>query len=504
MSETENQALDGNAKSALLTAARALLAQDGGKFSVRAVCAEAGIDRAEFNNHFANKDALMAALGTQAESVSDAAQFPPPPADAWLERRLRVFERALTALEARAEANARDQSRAIALLEERLAAQSLVPVAVNFTKPVIEIPRAVPAERIARIAHPEPAQPPVEEFEADEPEIPVEAAMPFAPAMEEPELPFEMASTEIQQDDDLPEIEVASETGRQSPDEPEADYYSREEMTDVLANARKAARAAVPVEIQPDQATSRLRWIAAGILCLVAVFASVGLVLGGGARATQAIESGAGIFHRQLAGTPLSQLKARADSGDSRAQSQLAFAYLRGDGVEKNPLAALRWATQAAERGEPVAQYLLGTLYQKGPVRPGITADPPRAFKLFSAAAEKGNIKAMHNLAIAYAEGLGTQKDEAKAAHWFQRAAERGYVDSAFDLAVLYERGLGVKQSLNDALRWYSIAAMAGDKPSADRAAFLRHQVAPKDAVLAANAAASFAPLAPISTANTL
>jgi AcrR family transcriptional regulator len=497
MSETAEQVQNGDTKAALLVAARSLLAQDGGKFTVRAVCAEAGLDRAEFNNHFANKDELMAALGTPAETPAPAPDAAAPPAgDAWLERRLRVFERALTALEARAESNARDQSRAIALLEERLAAQSLAPVAVNFTKPVIEIPRAVPAERIARIAHPEPVEPAVET-----PEPEAEPAEWTAPEMEEPELPF--AAPPFQQDDG-PDIDVASQTGQDSPEETPPDYYSREEMTDVLANARRAARNATPVEIPSDNATSRLRWIAAGILCLVAVFASVGLVLGGGARATQAIESGAGLVHRQLAGTPVTQLIARADSGEAKAQAQLAFAYLRGDGVEKNALSALRWASQAAGRGEPVAQYLLGTLYQKGPQRPGITADPPRAFQLFTAAAEKGNIKAMHNLAIAYAEGLGTQKDEAKAAHWFQRAAERGYVDSAFDLAVLYERGLGVKQSLTDALRWYSIAAMAGDKPSADRAAFLRHQVPAKDAVLAANAAASFAPLAPISTANSL
>jgi len=500
MSETAEQIHNGDAKSALLAAARSLLAQDGGKFTVRAVCAEAGLDRAEFNNHFANRDELMSALGTTAET-SPAESAAPPPTDAWLERRLRVFERALTALESRAVASARENARAIALLEERLAAQTPAPVAVTFTKPVIEIPRAAPAERIMRQPEPEP------EIEMQEPDA-IEMAVPPAPEMDEPELPFAMETRQFQhddqlQEDDSPKIGAASEAGQDSPEEI-PDYYSRDEMTDVLANARRAARNAAPVEVQSDNTTSRLRWIAAGILCLVAVFASVGLVLGGGARATQAIESGAGLIHRQLAGTPVAQLMARADSGESRAQAQLAFAYLRGDGVEKNPLSALRWATQAAGRGEPVAQYLLGTLYQKGPQRPGITADPPRAFKLFTAAAEKGNIKAMHNLAIAYAEGLGTQKDEAKAAHWFQRAAERGYVDSAFDLAVLYERGLGVKQSLTDALRWYSIAAMAGDKPSADRAAFLRHQVSPKDAVLAANAAASFAPLAPISAANSL
>ena len=45
-----------------------------------------------------------------------------PTPDAWLERRLRVFERALTALETRAEATARDHARVIAQLEEQLTA----------------------------------------------------------------------------------------------------------------------------------------------------------------------------------------------------------------------------------------------------------------------------------------------------------------------------------------------------------------------------------------------
>jgi localization factor PodJL len=276
-------------------------------------------------------------------------------------------------------------------------------------------------------------------------------------------------------------------------------------MAEVLASARKAARHAAEDDAAPKSTgTSRLRWIVAGALVLVVVFVCVGLSLGGSARATQTAVSGAGIVHRQIAVTPLTRLMARADSGDFKAQAQLAFAYLRGDGVGTDPAAALRWAGVAAAHGEPVAQYLLGTLYQPGPSRPGIKPDPTRAFALFSAAAAQGNIKAMHNLAIAYAEGLGTEKNEAQAAQWFSRAAEHGYVDSAFDLAVLYERGLGVKQSLKDALRWYSIAAMAGDHPSADRAAFLRHQVSPKEAVLAANAAATFTPLAPIGAANRL
>jgi localization factor PodJL len=155
----------------------------------------------------------------------------------------------------------------------------------------------------------------------------------------------------------------------------------------------------------------------------------------------------------------------------------------------------------AAKAGNPVAQYVLGALYQQGDHVP---ADPALAVQWFSRAAEKGNLKAMHNLAIAYAQGVGTARDEAKAAEWFTRAAERGYVDSAFDLGVLYERGEGVPQDLKQAMKWYGIAAFAGDQPSKERVEFLKGQMKPADIKLASNAAMAFSPLPALEDANSL
>ena len=122
------------------------------KFSIATLCNEAGVDRVQFRAHFSGKTALMAALmhdqASQAVSVAELPAVQPMPEpqpelqipqlqipkaeqeppvstpDAWLERRLRVFERALTSLEAKAEATAREQARVIAQLEERLAALS--------------------------------------------------------------------------------------------------------------------------------------------------------------------------------------------------------------------------------------------------------------------------------------------------------------------------------------------------------------------------------------------
>jgi TPR repeat protein len=276
----------------------------------------------------------------------------------------------------------------------------------------------------------------------------------------------------------------------------------------VLQSARDKARAAAiaaAITAGPEKPSPvksmRARWLATGALSLVMLFVCVGLTLNNTASATQPAWAGSGVSHRHIAGGALARTIALADAGDARAQTMLALAYLRGQGVPSDPVTALRWSEVAAQAGQPVAQYLLGALYQQGGAVP---ADPQRAFAWFAAAAAKGNLKAMHNLGIAYAQGLGTMKDDAKAVEWFTRAAERGYVDSAFDLAVLYERGEGAPQDLQQALTWYGIAAAAGDAPSKERAEILRGQLNPAQAKLAANAALAFAPLPALGEANSL
>jgi localization factor PodJL len=477
----------------LLETARELVLRGDNKFSIATLCAAAGVEPAVFRTHFAGKTALMAALMHARPASAQAATTPATPApaeptaapapapvskagvtpessvstpDAWLERRLRVFERALNALETNAEAAARQQARTITQLEERLAAlASPAGTAVPaIAQPVTVAPRMVetPAPQLAAVEAPATEQ-------ADAP----------APETEKKPAPELLAIVPQQ-----------------------AQPFSKQEMAEVLQSAREAAaRAAEPPATEPDR-IARKRWLAIGALSLVALLLCIGLSLGKGALGSSAAaQESDGVAHRHAAGGGIARTIALADAGDARAQAKLALAYLRGDGVASDPAIALRWSSVAAHNGQPVAQYLLGALYQQGD---HVKADPHQAFAWFSAAADKGNLKAMHNLGIAYAQGLGTMKDDARAVEWFTRAAERGCVDSAFDLAVLYERGEGVPQDLRQALKWYSIAGQAGDAPSKERAEVLRGQLGPVEAKLAANAATSFAPLPALSEANSL
>ncbi|HVW73495.1 MAG TPA: hypothetical protein VHC39_07635 [Rhizomicrobium sp.] len=175
-----------------------------------------------------------------------------------------------------------------------------------------------------------------------------------------------------------------------------------------------------------------------------------------------------------------------ANTGNPIALTILGLGALDGaNGAPVNLPEAVKFLSQAAEKGQAVAQYRLGTLYERGQ---GVTADPAKAAHWYEMAANQGNRKAMHNLAVAYA----SRKDMANAARWFAKAAALGLSDSQFNLAVLYERGDGVPQSLTDAYKWYSIAAAAGDSESKQRMSVLQTQLNDADKAAANKAAAGF------------
>jgi localization factor PodJL len=191
--------------------------------------------------------------------------------------------------------------------------------------------------------------------------------------------------------------------------------------------------------------------------------------------------------HANVAADRVIQL---ANTGNPVALTILGLRDLDGTGgTAVNLPEAVRFLTQAAEKGQAVAQYRLGTLYERGQ---GMPADGAKASHWYELAATQGNRKAMHNLAVSYASGAAGKKNMAEAARWFAKAAGLGLSDSQFNLAVLYERGDGVPQSLLDAYKWYSIAAAAGDSESKQRIAVLQTQLGDADKAAANKSAATF------------
>ena len=185
---------------------------------------------------------------------------------------------------------------------------------------------------------------------------------------------------------------------------------------------------------------------------------------------------------------PVDRVQQLAGQGNSLALTILGLHAADGtNGVAVNLPDAVKYLSQAAEKGHAVAQYRLGTLYERGQ---GVTADTAKASHWYELSAAQGNRKAMHNLAVFYA----SKKDMANAARWFAKAATLGLSDSEFNLAVLYERGDGMPQSLVDAFKWYSIAAAAGDIESKARVGVLQTQLNDADKATANKAIEAFHP----------
>ncbi|HZC16665.1 MAG TPA: peptidoglycan-binding protein [Caulobacteraceae bacterium] len=170
-----------------------------------------------------------------------------------------------------------------------------------------------------------------------------------------------------------------------------------------------------------------------------------------------------------------------------------AGAELYADGVrriEAKDTSGADVVRKAANLGYAPAQFYLAKLYEAGGA--GVKQDADQARGWTERAAEGGDEKAMHNLALYYFEGTGGPKNTTLAARWFRRAADLGLVDSQYNLARLYEEGFGVGQNPAEAYKWYLIAARAGDAESRASAQRLKSQLSPEAQAAAERSAMAF------------
>ena len=163
--------------------------------------------------------------------------------------------------------------------------------------------------------------------------------------------------------------------------------------------------------------------------------------------------------------------------------------------IEAQDFTGVEALRKAANLGYAPAEFYLAKLYEDG--QAGLRKDLGEARVWTQRAAEAGDRKAMHNLALYYFEGTGGQKDVAVAAQWFRKAADLGLVDSQYNLARLYEKGFGVGQNPAEAYKWYLIAARSGDADSRQSALTIKSQISPQAQAAAERAAASFQPQGP-------
>ena len=102
-------------------------------------------------------------------------------------------------------------------------------------------------------------------------------------------------------------------------------------------------------------------------------------------------------------------IKAKAENGGAKSQTQTANNYAVGRGVEKDMQQALMWYQKAADQGEPQAQFNLGYMYYNGEVLP---LDYRKAVEWFTKSAKQGNSGAQETLGLMYDSGDGVPEND--------------------------------------------------------------------------------------------
>jgi enhanced entry protein EnhC len=183
-----------------------------------------------------------------------------------------------------------------------------------------------------------------------------------------------------------------------------------------------------------------------------------------------------------------------AEKGDKEGQLKLAFMFEQGLGGPIDKMAAQKWYNMAAEQGQPIAQYLLGRIYQLAWTTPqpdyteakrwyekAQSKYPPAAVALgFVYDTVEDNYKqaklsyelatlandpiSKYNLGLIYEKGKGEVVDVAKAKDLYLQAAEDGHSQAMVQLAGFYFNGLAGPRNQSQAIYWYKKAAALGDR----------------------------------------
>lgn len=161
----------------------------------------------------------------------------------------------------------------------------------------------------------------------------------------------------------------------------------------------------------------------------------------------------------------LEPLRQAAELGQPEAQFNLGVLCREGVGVKKSDSLALLWFRRSAEQGFVDAQYTLGQSYLKGT---GTPVDPLQGFLWMEKAAKQNDPEAMFIVSGLCKEGIGTAKDPALARSWKELIAKlpnppdlrkSGFITSArYELAMMYLNGTdGVKANPQESYKWFLI-----------------------------------------------
>ena len=139
--------------------------------------------------------------------------------------------------------------------------------------------------------------------------------------------------------------------------------------------------------------------------------------------------------------------------------------FAEGHGVPANLEEAARWYERASQlKGLAPAQFRYASLLEKGQ---GVRKDLAQARRLYLSAAIKGNGKAMHNLAVLYAEGIDGNRITTPPCNGSARPRSAVSPTANIISASCARADSGTAKSYPEAYKWFALSAAQGDKESA-------------------------------------
>lgn len=152
-------------------------------------------------------------------------------------------------------------------------------------------------------------------------------------------------------------------------------------------------------------------------------------------------------------------LRAKAESGNAKDKKKLADILYWEHAVPEEILFDIRdrhdeaakiYKELADTAGDGLSYFNLGHTYSRE--ENGLE----QAFECYVKAAELGYTKACYNVATAYFDGEGVEKDWTKAFEWFKKGADSGDAFSMLKLAECHNRGIGCVKDHNAAMGLYT------------------------------------------------
>lgn len=151
-----------------------------------------------------------------------------------------------------------------------------------------------------------------------------------------------------------------------------------------------------------------------------------------------------------------------AQRGDPEAEYIYGGMLFQGQGTDPDKRGGFKWLLKAAEDGKssPESLAIIGAMYLRGTTVPQNFLE---AKKWLAEGAARGNMAAQNDLGYLYYNGLGGERDYAKALELYEKAALQGDPMAQANTGLMYASGTGTETDKSKGYAWYSLAASRGN-----------------------------------------